>query len=91
MRILILNDGSTHEIFRSGAADGVLWIGLTEETELLPVAQLFSDPEKTAVLISTYDSEGAHETRYEGFTKLIQVSLQNNGALIALRKEMGEA
>ena len=34
MRILILNDGTQHEIYRCGAAEGYLWIGLTGETDL---------------------------------------------------------
>lgn len=87
MRILILNDGTQHEIYRCGAADSILWIGLSGETELLPALSLFSDREKTAVLTSTYDSEGAHTVVYEGYTKLIHLSLDGEGVLLALRKE----
>ena len=91
MRILILNDGTKHEIYRCGAADNVLWIGLTGETEMIPVINAFSDPEKTEKLTSTYDSEGAHTTVYEGYTNLTIVQKQKDGILIALRYAQKEA
>ena len=90
MRILILNDGTQHEIYRCGAAEGYLWIGLTGETDLRNALDLFSDEEKTASMTSTYDVEGTRRTVYEGYTKLIQLSLQKEGVLITLRKVESE-
>lgn len=86
MRILILNDGTQHEIYRCGASEGVLWIGLSGETAFLPVVTVFGNAEKTEVLTSTYDSEGAHRTVYEGYTQLINLLAQDEGVLIALKK-----
>lgn len=85
MRILILNDGTQHEIYRCGAAEGYLWIGLSGETDLRNALDLFSDEKKTASMISTYDVEGTRRTVYEGYTQLIHLSLQEEGVLAALK------
>lgn len=90
MRILILNDGTQHEIYRCGASEGYLWIGLSGETNLRNALDLFSDEKKTASMISTYDVEGTRRTEYKGYTKLIHLSLQEDGVLIALRKVESE-
>ena len=86
MRILKLSDGTQHEIYRCGAADGYLWIGLSGRDDLLSVGKIFNDSRKTAVMESTYDSEGAHTVRYEGYTRLVQLSVEEQGVLIALQK-----
>ncbi len=41
-------------------------------------------------MISTYDVEGTRRTEYKGYTKLIHLSLQEDGVLIALRKVESE-
>ena len=86
MRILILNDGTRRETFRCGAAEGVLWIGLTGETDMASVCVVFGDPQKTARMTDTYDSEGAHTVVHEGYTELFYLQITKEGMLIALKK-----
>ena len=85
MRIITTADGKQYPIWRCGAADGVLWIGLSG----MPVETAetaFADASVTQVIISSYEGVQGLETRFEGFTALIRVREDDRGAIIALRK-----
>ena len=86
MRIITTADGQQFPIWRCGAADGVLWIGLSGmPTETAETA--FADASATQVIISSYDNAPGLEARFEGFTQLLFTRAEDQGTVIALRKD----
>jgi hypothetical protein len=90
MRIVTMADGTQHEVFRCGAADGVLWVGLTGMA-FLDAVTAFSDADKTKVIISGYDTAEGLQTRFEGFTAILLARADTEGTTIALRKDDADA
>lgn len=86
MRHVRLFDGTEFEIYRCGAADGVLWIGL-KNVSVNDAAEAFSDPENTQQIISYFDGDDRMEEQYDGYTELIRARQDDYGVLVALRKE----
>lgn len=86
MRILKMNDGTVHEISMCGESN-CLWICLTDVGKVKDAAVEFDDPEKTRRMVSTWDTESAPETVFEGFTDLTAVQKDPvSGILVALRQ-----
>lgn len=74
-----LNDGTTINGFaqRSSIADEV-WVSITDPSYgYLKLVTAFTDPEKTAVIIS-HMSE-TNFIRYEGYTRLANLNVDMNG------------
>lgn len=90
MRIITTADGKQYPIWRCGAADGVLWIGLSG----MPVEtaeRAFSDASATKLIISSYEGTTGLEARFEGFTALVLARAEDQGTVIALRKDDADA
>lgn len=83
MRYVRLTNGAEYEIYRCGAAQGVLWIGVKGIT-VAQAASVFSQPNLTAE-IRSYFSFGMEEV-FTGYTDLIVVQIDDEGVLVALRK-----
>lgn len=86
MRYLTLNDGTRHPINRCGAYDGILWLCVTDMDTLLEAAQVFSNAEATAHMVDQRDAEGAMRYEYDGYTQLTNLSIQEEGILLSLRR-----
>lgn len=90
MRIITTADGKQYPIWRCGAADGVLWIGLSGmPAETAEMA--FSDVSATQTIISSYEGTNGLEARFEGFTALVLARAEDQGTVIALRKDDADA
>lgn len=90
MRIITTADGKQYPIWRCGAADGVLWIGLSG----MPVEtaeRAFSDASATKLIISSYEGTKGLEARFDGFTALVLARAEDQGTVIALRKDDADA
>lgn len=74
-RRLILADGTVIDGGEAGYADGFLrcWF---EGYTMQEVAQIFLDPEKTAVIVFEY---GEMSDRYDGFTNCRSISVSADG------------
>ena len=86
MRHVQLADGTVFEIYRCGAAQGVLWIGI-QNVSVNDAAEAFSDPENTQQIISYFDGDDRMEEQFDGYTELIRARQDDYGVLVALRKE----
>ena len=84
MRYVKLLNGAEYEIYRCGAAEGVLWIGLST-LSIAQAATVFSDPAATREIISYYDF--GMEEQFFNYMDLVHVGLDEQGVLVALRKE----
>lgn len=87
MRTITTADGGTYPVFRCGAADGVLWIGL-EDMTAEEAGGIFGDPARTATLTAR-DAFGM-ETVYAGYTNLIMTRTKAAGPVVALRNQSKE-
>lgn len=83
MRYVKLLSGAEYEIYRCGAAEGVLWIGLST-LSIAQAAAVFSDPAATREIISYYDF--GMEQQYFNYMDITYVGLDGQGVLIALRE-----
>lgn len=87
MRTVTTADGGIFPVFRCGAADGVLWIGLTG-MEAGEAAEIFGNPAKTARI--TERNAFGTETVYAGYTNLIMTRTKEAGPVVALRNQPKE-
>lgn len=83
MRCITLKNGAEYEIYRCGAAQDVLWIGVKGIT-IAQAASVFSQPDLTAE-IRSYFSFGM-EVVFTGYTDLVVVQFDGEGVLVALKK-----
>jgi hypothetical protein len=86
-RVLILNDGEKLNIYRCGSASNILWIGIEDEKELLPIAKVLSDKKKTVKMISKFEESNDDGITYDGYTDLKVLQKDGAGVLAALGKE----
>jgi len=83
--IVALADG-TELSGSAGYANGDLWIWInnSESVDFLQLVTLFSDPKKTTII--TYRGPGSIEDRWEGFTKLVTVQVNEDSTDFRLRR-----
>ncbi len=80
---ITLNDDTTISVVWCGVSEGVLWADGLPMT-LLEAMTIFSDNTKTSKI-----TVALPETIHEGYTELIHVSTNYDGAIkVALRKEV---
>lgn len=89
MRFVTLADGRQFEIYRCGAADGVLWIGLVGKT-VAEAEDIFADKDATQTIVSGYAFPG-FEATFEGYTEWLLARTEEKGVLVAMRKEQSNA
>lgn len=71
-RVIKLTDGAKVPITMCGAADGILWLRVKQTISL--ACRSFEDPQKTSVLVDTFDEDKSRNVTYEGFTGLFHLT-----------------
>lgn len=89
MRFVTLADGRQFEIYRCGAADGVLWVGLVGKS-IAEAEEIFADKSATQTIVSEY-SFGGFESTFTGYTEWLLARTEEKGVLVAMRKEKSNA
>lgn len=86
MRTIKLNNGTVLNVSDCGAADGILWIRLTEPISITKAALTFSDSANTSVIHHEYGDND--KVDFVGYTELVSLQKQSEGTLIAMKKGM---
>ncbi len=86
MRKIKLADGSTYEVDRCGAADGVLWLNVISGASILSMVEIFSDTEKTATIEHYFEGTDTDHIFFVGYTTIISAALSPTGLTLALRR-----
>ena len=85
MRKIVLANGERHEVAFCGAADGYLWLDITDITTLEEAERAFSDPRALEAI--DHDWDGNDRVTYQGYTALIQADAIPSGVRIVLARE----
>ncbi len=86
-RIARLNDGTQFPIRMCAASSGVLWLEV-EGITMSSAWDVFSDPDKTAVITDTYDErDDLRKITWEGYTKPIHLHDFDDYVQVGLTKE----
>ncbi len=85
MRKIVLANGEQHEVVFCGAADGYLWLDITDIATPEEAERVFGDPRALDVI--DHDWDGNDRVTYQGYTALIQADAIPCGVRIVLARE----
>ena len=86
MRKIRLNDGTEFNINRCGADDGVLWLCVTDELEIIDLVIVFTDQVKTETITDFWTDDVLPAVTYTGYTQATSFHKQEDGVLISIKK-----
>ena len=84
MRKIRLSDGTEYAINRCGAAENVLWLLVTDTTDIASLVPTFCDAEKTETITDFWTDDAMPPVTYTGYTMGWSFTQQAEGVLIAL-------
>lgn len=83
MRTITLNDGTVFHVSDCGAADGHLWITITDDITMSEAVSVFCDDEKTSLIHHAFGENDLVD--FVGYTELVRID-HINGMTITLKK-----
>lgn len=87
MRKIKLLDGTEYEVDRCGAYDDRLMINITSDLSMMDAVSVFSQSSLTKRIEHYFDGTETDHVFFDGFTRLMAVSLSYTGIFLTLGKE----
>ena len=90
MRNIKLLDGTTYQIDRCGAADGVLRIRILPPFKLVDVLKKFTAKAKTEKIEHYFDGTETDHVFFEHYTEFLSMSVEGDKLLIIMKEVVPE-
>lgn len=87
MRHIRLTDGTEYSVDRCGASTDILFVNITSGETMIDLVKEFSIPENLTRIEHWFDGTETDHVFFDGFTRLMAVSLSYTGIFLTLGKE----